>query len=71
MQYMSDKLKHIFQEKKDTDKDASEGKKKLSSWLNKSMKVKMTDGRTLIGRLIKGSGGFFSILCTEHILLVF
>ncbi|XP_065935583.1 N-alpha-acetyltransferase 38, NatC auxiliary subunit isoform X1 [Magallana gigas] len=38
-----------LKEKKDTDKDASEGKKKLSSWLNKSMKVKMTDGRTLIG----------------------
>ncbi|XP_048771921.1 N-alpha-acetyltransferase 38, NatC auxiliary subunit-like [Ostrea edulis] len=36
-------------EKQDSDKDAGEGKKKLSSWLNKSMKVRMTDGRTLIG----------------------
>uniref|UniRef100_A0A194ANC0 Putative N-alpha-acetyltransferase 38, NatC auxiliary subunit-like protein n=1 Tax=Pinctada fucata TaxID=50426 RepID=A0A194ANC0_PINFU len=27
----------------------SEGKKKLSKWLNKSMKIQMTDGRTLIG----------------------
>ncbi|XP_022344822.1 N-alpha-acetyltransferase 38, NatC auxiliary subunit-like [Crassostrea virginica] len=36
-------------EKKDSDKNASEGRKKLSSWLNKSMKVQMTDGRTLIG----------------------
>ena len=28
----------------------TEGKKKLRSWLNTSMKIKMTDGRTLIGR---------------------
>lgn len=27
----------------------TEGKKKLEMWLNKSMKILMTDGRTLIG----------------------
>ncbi|XP_046333802.1 N-alpha-acetyltransferase 38, NatC auxiliary subunit-like [Haliotis cracherodii] len=27
----------------------TEGRQKLERWLNKSMKIKMTDGRTLIG----------------------
>lgn len=67
MQYISEILKHLYQEKKDTDKDASEGKKKLSSWLNKSMKVKMTDGRTLIGKLII----FFFIICFIIFILIF
>jgi hypothetical protein len=26
-----------------------QAKEKLSSWLNKSMKIKMSDGRTLVG----------------------
>lgn len=67
MYYISEILKHLYQEKKDTDKDASEGKKKLSSWLNKSMKVKMTDGRTLIGKLII----FFFIICFIIFILIF
>jgi len=29
--------------------EKSDGRKKLESWLNKSMKIKMTDGRILIG----------------------
>ncbi|XP_053379233.1 N-alpha-acetyltransferase 38, NatC auxiliary subunit-like isoform X2 [Mercenaria mercenaria] len=33
---------------KDTEGE-SQGKKLLRSWLNKSMKIQMTDGRTLIG----------------------
>lgn len=33
------------------DTKADEAKKLLRSWLNKSMKVQMTDGRTLIGKL--------------------
>ncbi|OWF41264.1 N-alpha-acetyltransferase 38, NatC auxiliary subunit-like [Mizuhopecten yessoensis] len=31
------------------DSENSEGKKKLERWLNKGMKIQMTDGRTLIG----------------------
>lgn len=30
-------------------KETSEGRAKLESWLNKSMRVRMTDGRTLVG----------------------
>ncbi|XP_069113951.1 N-alpha-acetyltransferase 38, NatC auxiliary subunit-like [Argopecten irradians] len=31
------------------DAEKSEGTKKLERWLNKGMKIQMTDGRTLIG----------------------
>ncbi|XP_052082767.1 N-alpha-acetyltransferase 38, NatC auxiliary subunit-like isoform X1 [Mytilus californianus] len=34
---------------KEEDSEKSAGKIKLEKWLNKSMKIKMTDGRTLIG----------------------
>lgn len=34
---------------KEEDNEQSAGKIKLEKWLNKSMKIKMTDGRTLIG----------------------
>ena len=34
---------------KEQNEEKTEGKKKLEKWLNKSMKIKMTDGRTLIG----------------------
>ncbi|XP_078615726.1 N-alpha-acetyltransferase 38, NatC auxiliary subunit-like [Branchiostoma floridae x Branchiostoma japonicum] len=33
----------------DTSTQESEGRQKLRSWLNKSLRVSMTDGRTLIG----------------------
>ena len=29
--------------------EMSEGRAKLETWLNKSMRVRMTDGRTLVG----------------------
>lgn len=30
----------------------TDGRKKLESWLNKTLKIEMTDGRTLIGKCI-------------------
>ena len=37
-------------EEEQSDKpDDLKGKRKLQQWLNKSMKIEMTDGRTLIG----------------------
>lgn len=35
---------------KEEEEEKSPGKIKLEKWLNKSMKIKMTDGRTLIGK---------------------
>lgn len=32
--------------------DASKGRHKLQEWLNKNMRIKLTDGRTLIGDII-------------------
>ena len=39
-----------FQPRANEEKEKSEGRKKLEKWLNKSMKIKMSDGRTLIGK---------------------
>ena len=39
--------KHYLQDKSP---EQSEERKKLEAWLNKSMRIRMTDGRTLIGK---------------------
>ena len=31
--------------------EALQGRRKLEKWLNKNMKIQMTDGRTLIGNV--------------------
>ena len=36
------------------DEETREGVKKLEKWLNKSMKITMTDGRVLIGKYSRG-----------------
>ena len=50
-------IKHYLQmedqvnstEEQPNGEDMSEGRAKLETWLNKSMRVRMTDGRTLVG----------------------
>ncbi|KAK7494135.1 hypothetical protein BaRGS_00014608 [Batillaria attramentaria] len=45
-----DKTTHLFLSKGDggEPQNKSDGQQKLEQWLNRSMKIKMSDGRTLI-----------------------
>ena len=50
--------------------DVSEGRRNLTSWLNKNMKIKLTDGRVLIGIFLCTDKDANVILgtCAEYLL---
>ncbi|XP_017767437.1 PREDICTED: N-alpha-acetyltransferase 38, NatC auxiliary subunit isoform X2 [Eufriesea mexicana] len=47
---------HIHEDDSDTDSDDSPAKQKLRGWLNRKLRIKITDGRVLIG----------AFLCTDR-----
>lgn len=55
--------------KEDKKENMSVGKKKLYSWLNKQMKIEMTDGRVLVGIFLCTDRDANVILgsCTEYL----
>jgi small nuclear ribonucleoprotein (snRNP)-like protein len=42
-------MENLINNNHDDDRNESDGKALLSKWLNSSMKIKITDGRILIG----------------------
>ena len=46
-------------------KETSEGRVKLESWLNKSMRVRMSDGRILVGMKDSHVHGNWHLGCFE------
>ncbi|XP_014286227.1 N-alpha-acetyltransferase 38-B, NatC auxiliary subunit [Halyomorpha halys] len=59
----------IKTKKEDRKENMSSGKKKLYSWLNKQMKIEMTDGRVLVGIFLCTDRDANVILgsCTEYL----